>query len=220
MVAGGSLNEAIGGAAAVVLSIVGLAGIMPIWMAAISAIAIGAALMVRGITLTLRYYSLLDESGADSADAAALGGGIGSEVLGGAAGVVLGILALLNIQPLIMLPVDAIVLGGTLLLGCGSNCRLNHLVVEHWHSTSNITSRRIASDLMAAANTAQAFVGAAVIVLGIVALLNPFNLTLCLIAFLAAGTSILLSGGTISSRMMTMLMRTTSSNGRRFGHAT
>ena len=64
VVAGGSMSEAIGGAGALVLSIIGLAGVLPSWMASISAICIGAALLLRGFALTARYYELLDETGA------------------------------------------------------------------------------------------------------------------------------------------------------------
>ena len=46
-----------------VLAIVGLANIYPTWMAAISAIALGAALMLHGAAVAARYYSLLDETG-------------------------------------------------------------------------------------------------------------------------------------------------------------
>lgn len=217
VVAGSGVSEAIGGCGAVVLAIVGLAGVYPSWLASIAAIAIGAALLLRGIALTTRYYSLLNESGADEADSAALGSGIGAEVLGGSAVAVLGILALVGVNALVLLPVSAIVLGGTLLLGCGSNCRLNHLVVERWRGNGHSAGQRIAGDILSAANGAQALVGVGVIVLGIVGLLNRYDLTLCLVAFLAAGASVLLSGSTVTGRMMTMLLNSSGSQ-RRLGH--
>src|SRR5690242_18960386 len=78
-VAGGSIVETIGGAGVVVLAMVGLANIYPTWMAAISAIALGAALMLRGAAVAARYYSLLDETGSRTETTASeLGGGIGA----------------------------------------------------------------------------------------------------------------------------------------------
>jgi hypothetical protein len=221
VVAGGGITEAIGGCAGVVLGIVGLAGVFPSWMASIAAIVVGAALMLRGLALTARYYSLLSESGADMADSAALGSGIGAEVFGGSAVVILGILALVGVAPLVLLPVSVIVLGATLLLGCGSNCRLNNLVVSQWRGNGHAAGSRIAGDILSAANGAQALVGVGVIVLGIVGLVNHLDLTLCLVGFLASGASILLSGGTLTGRAMTMLSNTSSSSGhhhRRLGH--
>ena len=215
--AGGSVAEAICGAGVVVLAIVGLAGVFPTWMAAVSAIALGSALLLRGTALTARYYSLLDETGSTSTDAAELGSGIGAEILGGAAGVVLGILALLDISPLILLPVAAIVFGGTLLLGCGSNARLNDLIVCRPQFARHDTGRRVAGDILAAANGAQALVGLGTIVLGIIGLANPNMLTLTLVAFLGAGASVLLSGSTVTGKMMTMLWK--SPHHGRFGHA-
>jgi len=86
-VIGGSSAEEITGAAAVVLSILGLAHIAPTSMCAIAAIALGAAL-------------LLD----------------GAEVLVGLAAVVLGILALLGIAPVTLVLVAMLALGASVLL--------------------------------------------------------------------------------------------------------
>jgi hypothetical protein len=205
IVAGGSTGELIGGAGAVVLAIVGLAGIMPTWMAAIGAIALGGALLMRGVVAAARYSALLEETAGSRATAEEFGNGIGAEVVGGTAGIVLGILALLNIAPLVLLPVAAIVFGGTMLLGCGANARVNSLVIDRPCYAFTDHSRRIAGDILAAANGAQALVALGTIVLGIVALLNPLHLMLSLIAFLAAGASVLLSGGAVTGKMVTLL---------------
>lgn len=217
VVAGGSVAEAIGGAGAVVLSIIGLAAVYPGFMASICAIVLGAALVLRGFAITTRYYSLLEASGANQFETAELGSGIGAEVLGGTAAIVLGILALLDLDPLVLVPVAAIVLGATLLLGCGSNARLNDMAVERWQATHTGSSRRVVGDILSLTNGAQALVGVGVVVLGIVGLVNHYHLTLSLVAFLCAGASVLLSGGTVTGKMMSMLSR--SSNRNRFSHA-
>ena len=130
-------------------------------------------------------------------------------MIGGTAAIVLGILALVGTYPLVLCPVAAIVVGATLLMGCATNCRLNNLVVERWHATHSGNGRRLAGDLLSAANGAQALVGVGVVVLGIVGLCNYYHLTLSLVAFLAAGGSVILSGGTLTGKMMTMLTRST-----------
>jgi len=92
IVAGGSFAEAIGGIGAVVLAILGLVGVMPEDMAAIATLAVGVALLFQGIAVATRFSNLFSQTGKSLADAAELGGGMGAEFLGGAAGGILGVL--------------------------------------------------------------------------------------------------------------------------------
>ena len=62
VVTGGSMIEAVGGIATVVLAIVGLAGLVPIYLAAIAAIVLGAALLLQGIAIAARFSDLLAET--------------------------------------------------------------------------------------------------------------------------------------------------------------
>jgi hypothetical protein len=55
---GGSITEAIGGVAGVVLAIIGLAGVLPLYLAAIAAIAIGVALCAEGGALAATYEDI------------------------------------------------------------------------------------------------------------------------------------------------------------------
>src|SRR5689334_3017390 len=89
---GGSVLEAIVGIAAVVLAIIGLAGILPRDMAAVGAIVIGASLLFEGGSVAASYrQAFAGAAGGDTA-AADLGGAMTVEFLGGFAGIVLGIL--------------------------------------------------------------------------------------------------------------------------------
>jgi len=111
----GSITEAIAGAGAAVLSILGLADIYPGFMAAIATIALGVALLAHG--------SLASRSGQESA------GGPSGFIAGGV-GVVLGILSLLGIAPLVLMPIALIVYGLSLLVGAGGARELEGVAIS------------------------------------------------------------------------------------------
>ena len=125
IVAGGSFAEAIGGVGAVVLAILALVGVMPERMAAIATLAVGGALLLEGIAIATRFSNLFSQTGRSLADAAELGGGMGAEFLGGVAGGVLGLLAILNIAPMTLMSIAIIVLGAALLLSSGTTYRVS-----------------------------------------------------------------------------------------------
>ena len=91
--AGGSLVKAIGGAAAIVLSILGLARVYPYISLSIATIAVGVALLFEGGAIAAKYQRLLPATRPDQpgegpglqARTIELGGGMTSEFVGGAA---------------------------------------------------------------------------------------------------------------------------------------
>jgi hypothetical protein len=130
------------------------------------------------------------------------------EVLGGLAGVVLGILALLHLVPTILLAIAAIAFGSTLILASAATARLRALVIPG-HRLHRM-AWRVAWESILAAATGQAFLGIAAIVLGIVALANylsPISLTLTLVALLCLGASVLLSGTAVTGKVLSVLRR-------------
>src|SRR5579864_5401606 len=93
LAAGGSLLEAIGALATIVLAIVGLAGVFSPTMATIATIVIGASILIEGRSfgaVTTRESSSVTETTEWS-------GGMSAGFLGGLTGIVLGILALLGV---------------------------------------------------------------------------------------------------------------------------
>ena len=85
--------ESIGGIAAIVLTILGLARVAPVFLVAIATIAVGAALLADGATLVAGYTRLLTAKGEDATAVAVSGGSMWSmELLAGAGGIVFGIL--------------------------------------------------------------------------------------------------------------------------------
>ncbi len=206
MVTGGSAVEAVGGIATVVLAIVGLAGIFPLYLTAVAAIVLGASLLLQGGAVAARFSRLLTATAGARMPAHDIGGGVSAGFLGGVAGIVLGILSLLLIYPQVLLPVTAIVFGAVLLMAFGSTARLNTFVIERC-TAGNELARRVAGDMVLAANSAQALVGVAGIVLGIVGVVGVYPIILSLVAFLVLGVAVVLSGTAMSARMMSMWNR-------------
>lgn len=199
-VSGGSLVRSVLGVAAVVLAILGLVGLITDTLAAIATIVVGAALIVEGGTITSHYSDLLEQAGEGRVDGNKLGGGISAEFAGGVAGVVLGILALININELPMMASAAIVLGSVLLIGSGMMARINSIIISAW-GVRDVTSRLTRQAVLATAGQ-QMLIGVAGIALGILALIGINAMTLILIAMLAFGASILLSSSVLGPRMM------------------
>lgn len=200
--AGGSIVEAVGGAAAVILAILALANIMPTYLASIAAIALGVALLFEGGAIASRYSKLLYETAGP--DMAELGSGMSAEVIGGLCGIVLGILALIGLASIELLAVAAIVFGAATLFSSGATSRLNSLTFARHYGTERWT-QQVATELVWAATGIGVLAGLAAIVLGILALIGTFSLTLILAAYLVVGGSVLLSGASLGEKMMAMV---------------
>jgi hypothetical protein len=204
VVAGGSLTEAIAGLAAAALAILGLTGVLPGYFAAIAVIAVGVALLAQGGAVAARWARIMAEAPDHDLDARGdLSSGITGEILGGATGVVLGILALVGVAPHILIPVALLAFGGAMLVGTGATADLGAL--RDLAGASRFD--RGARELTVAASGTQMLIGITAIVLGILALIGIDPLTLSLVGLLAAGASILFSGSAVSSRMLGVLRR-------------
>jgi hypothetical protein len=204
LVAGGSLTEAIAGIAAAALAIIGLAGTLPIELAAVATIAVGVALLAQGGAVAARWSRLVHETqGYEWDPRTELGSGMSAEILGGAAGVVLGILALIGLAPLVLIAVALLVFGGALLVGSGTTVDLGSMRAGNLPGRFAHTTR----EASLAASGTQMLVGVGVIVLGILALVGTDPATLALVGLLALGASILFSGSAVTSRMYGILHR-------------
>jgi hypothetical protein len=204
VVAGGSITEAACGAGTVVLAIIGLAGVLPGYLASVATIVFGAALLAQGGAIAARYARLLREAAPTEWDTRTeIGAGMGSEFLAGAAGVVLGILGLLGIGTATLVPIAVIVFGGALLLGSSAAADLGTLSAPAEHERF----AHIARQATVAASGAQVLLGIAAIVLGIIALVGIDPVVVTLVALLALGASVLFSGTAIGSRMASVMHR-------------
>src|SRR5262249_40982213 len=159
-----------------------------------------------GAGMGARFSSLLGEIIGPRFSMAELGGGMTAEFLAGAAGIVLGVLALLGIAPVPLLSVAAIVFGAALLLGAGATASLNCLIIEH-HYRAHEVARRVATTMVSGATGAQILVRLGAVLPGRVALTGVYPLTLGLVAYLAVGAAVAISGLALSSKMLEMVRR-------------
>jgi hypothetical protein len=203
IVTAGSIVEALGGMSAVVLSILGLAGMARMTMIAISIIAIGAALLFAGGAMASRFSQLVSHSSAGRVEEAEFGGSVGAEFLTGSAGIVLGVLILLNISPTTLSAISVVVFGGGLLLSTGATSGINSLI-EAYPYDRNV---RVAREAVQGAAAIQSLVGIGSCILGILALLGVEPFTLILVALLGIGGAILISASAISGRMLASMER-------------
>jgi hypothetical protein len=201
VIGGGATVEAIGGGAAGVLAILGLAGVLPMFMAPIATLAIGAALAAEGGALVARCSALINRAGGGRSAMAELGGGTSAELLGGGAGIVLGILALLGVASTILVAAAVVTFGGALLFGSAATSRLNAAA-----ETANEThAQRLAREAVWVAMGAQVLTGLAAVVLGVIALVGLAPMTVSLVALLAVGAAVLLSGSAVGGRSFSSL---------------
>ena len=197
VIAGGSGIELIGGLAAVVIAIVGVSSYLPFYMSAIATIAIGVALFAQGGAIAARWRQAERELVSNTRyERSEMIGGVGTEVFGGAVGIVLGILALAHVIPFVLMPVAAIVFGGSLLLGGAAQPELVQLAPEHDPKYARITY-----DAIQASGGVMVLTGIAAAVLGILALLHVGPVvTLTLVAMLCVGGALVLAGGALTAR--------------------
>ncbi|MEJ2344967.1 MAG: hypothetical protein P8076_02215 [Gammaproteobacteria bacterium] len=204
-VTGGSAAEIVGGVAAVVLAILGLAHVAPRFMLTIATIAIGAALLFEGASIAAEYSKLLTRTTESTFEATEMGGGMTAQMAAGIAGVVLGILALLGLDSMILAPAAAIVFGTALAFSSGMISRLNDLKIET--SGAHATARKVAREAVSASAGTQVLIGLGTVVLGILALVGIAPMVLSLVALLSVGASVLLSGSAVSGKILAMVRR-------------
>lgn len=212
-VAYGGLIDAIGGVATIVLVICGLVGIAPPMMVAIATIVFGVALLIQGGAMLSEYMQVVFPGGVRTASVEQTGGNsLALVFLVGAAGIVLGVLSLLGISAAILTPVAAISYGTALLLSSNAVWRLYVLrrasaqMETAIGQSQHVGAEMLASEMASGSAGIQALAGLAAIVLGILALAgSPNDLTLNLVALLALGSTIVLTGSTISATVLSFM---------------
>jgi len=200
IVMSGSIAETITGAGAIVLSIIGLVGILPQALLAVATIAIGAAFLMASGSIASRFNWVLSQSIGTTGEAEEVAVGMTTEFVSGIAGIALGVLSLLGLVPQVLLPVAAIVFGFTLLFGIGPQTRLNDLEMMHSGLTHGM-ARRVAREAGSAASGILILLGLGAVTLGILSVVGLVPVTLTLVAMLSLGGATLFNGAAISARM-------------------
>jgi hypothetical protein len=171
-VEGGAIVESAGAIATIALAIVGLAGVFSLSMAAIATIVLGASMWIEGGAYAASRAGARGQQGL-LARTLEYGETVSSEFLGGLAGIILGILALLGVAAVPLVSIAALVLGATFLFsGTGSFFSSN-----------------------------RGMIGLAGIVLGILAVVGLDSLVLVLVALECMGAALMLRGASTGARM-------------------
>jgi hypothetical protein len=201
LILSGAMAETITGAAVLVVAIIGLAGFMPMAMLAIATMGLGVSFLFEAGTVTSRMSNLLSEVTESRVDMAELGGGLSAEFIAGLGGITLGILSLVNVAPMVLLPIAAIVFGGALVMGSGVKARISHLTISQ---EEHKLVREVARQALIAASGVEILIGLGAIALGILAILQIAPIELSLVAVLSVGGMLLLGGTAIGARMLSL----------------
>lgn len=197
----GGVIDAIGGIAAAVIAIVGLTGYHAEMMAAIATIVFGAALLIEGGTLLTEYASVMPSAGTtDFSDS-----GVSLMFLGGVAGMVLGILALLGIATATFTSISVIVFGAALVLASSSVRHLFMLQSAARRTMARSGSEMIAGEMASGSSGVHLLAGMAAIVLGVLAVCGTRTPVLTLSALLIVGVTLILTGSTLSGLVMSFM---------------
>jgi hypothetical protein len=193
-----------GGAAAV--SILGLIGLAPETMLAVSVLGLSAVLFLQKAAITHRLTDWLVEPETPAIRWFEFSRGVPVEVLAGYAGVLLGVLSLLSVLPVTLAAVATLIFGAALLFGAGATSRLSE-----WHLSKpeeSLEYWQFMRERITAAHGIQRLVGLGVSVLGVLALVGQAPLALALVSMLAIGTVFMVSATSICSRSLSYLHRT------------
>jgi len=190
-IASGSSFELFAGIVGAIVAIVGIANYFPFYMAATATIAIGFALLAQGGTLAARWQNAEHIASTERKEAL----GIGTEVIGGFAGIALGVLALFGVFPEVLLPVAAIVVGAALLFGGPAQPEIADAAPPAGRRF------RVTRDAVRTSSSVMVFAGLAGIVLGVLGLtLEGYVLLMALIAMLVVAGALVLAGGALTAR--------------------
>lgn len=186
----GLAGEIAAALATIVLTILGLAHVVPEYLVAIATITFGATLLLHGSAMIGEYARLGVQPGAATASAATVEDrGLSAVFLVGAAGVVLGILVLLGITA-----IAVIAFGAALILISSSAIRMHLLSLM----AADVGAQRLASDALVGEMLSSdpgifGLAGLSAIVLGILALAGFSPTAFVLIALLALSSVLALN---------------------------
>ncbi|HUI21182.1 MAG TPA: hypothetical protein VLZ74_09075 [Methylocella sp.] len=206
----GGFADALGGIATIVLAIVGLAGVHPQLLISIATIVFGVALLIEGGTMLTEYVRVAFPSGAaEPAIGTFSGNSLSAVFLVGAAGIILGVLALLGIHAEVLTSVAIIAFGTALVLSSNAVWQLHSL--KHAAAMAQTETmgggEAIASQLASGSAGMEALAGLAAGILGILALVGTGidSAVLILVALLAVGGALMLTGGALTGTMMSFM---------------
>jgi hypothetical protein len=204
--AGGAALKAFGALSAATLSVLGLFGIVPAYMASIAAIVVGTSLLAEGAAIGREYTQLLGRVGGGIFGVVELGTGMTAEFVIGGGAITLGVLSLMGVHALVLLAAAVIAIGAALILTSGSATRLTALKLQAAQTETEEIAQSVSHAIMSGTAGAQALTGVAAVVLGILAF-SVHPLTLILVGLLAASGALALSGSALGGKMFQEIRR-------------
>jgi hypothetical protein len=201
-VGGDSTVEILGGAGALVLAILGFTGLVPGILTSVGIIVLGGTLFLYGGFLLARSRRLVSEMEAGVYRGAEFATGAGLDFLAGAAGITLGILAVIGLGTAVLSAVAILLFGAALLFDAGTIYRLHSFQLGR-------SEPRPWTDRLSAwtFSSLQAVVGIGAITLGIIALAGVVPFILTLVSVLVIGSSLIVCGMANNVRMMSVIGR-------------
>lgn len=195
----GSVVDSAAGLGAIVLTILGLLGVIPSIMAALAILALGVGFLSQGVSAQARYGTITGATSDTHMGPGGFGSGLAAETVGGLATLALGVLTLIGLSPFVLIPVAVIALGATMILGSTMLYRLNEYLLSHEGKSDE---ERAASDQAARGTSSiHLFVGIGAVVLGILTLVGgPTSYTYSLVALIGVGAANLISGAELVNR--------------------
>ncbi len=193
-----SLGESSGGIALIVLAILALAKVDPMLLNAIAVIVAGIALLIEDRSIRTRYADALSYAAARSPEAATAPDGVSAGTLAGISGIVLGILAILDIAAAVLLAVAIIVFGAAVLFDFAAGAQTTML-----RTMDREGSEQSARTVHAAAPVwnSSILIAVALITLGILALAGLTSSILITVGLLGLGTYLFLQNAVFAESL-------------------
>ena len=123
----------------------------------------------------------------------------------GAAGIVLGVLALIGIAASTLVSISVIAFGAALLISSSSVRQLGTLRAAMLPAAGGVIPSAMASEMASGSAAVQLLAGLTAIVLGILAVVGIHAGTLVAAALIVVGAAIVLSGGTLTGAVMSFM---------------
>lgn len=212
----GTIAEAAGGIAVMVLAIIGLARAEAAPLTSIGILVLGAALLAEGTAVAGEYMQAIKDTSATRVDVQA-GTGMTMEIFIGGAVLVLGILSLIGVSATSLAPVAVIAAGALMLVSAPTMLQLNEIRRQSDGVSEQAQSLMRAS--AASVSGIQILTGLTAIVLGILALATGGTAVagvastgqeaahLTLVALLVLGAALTFNGTALTGSVMRMINR-------------
>ncbi|MEN6627623.1 MAG: hypothetical protein ABFD69_15470 [Candidatus Sumerlaeia bacterium] len=195
----GSVASAILGGVGVIFCVYGLAGLNAATLAPLATILVGLSMMIGGGSFAVRTNKLGQESNVQGIGGA-VGGEMAVESVAGILGAMLGTWALLGIQPVALMAVAAIVMGGGMLIESIAEPTLGRVRLATYRENQPV--ERFTHQAIEVSAGVDLVFGLGAISLGILALAGFIPMTVILMSMLTLGVGVLLGGSALAGRFL------------------